>query len=210
MDEQTTALQEAEARTNAEVQNQEQQAAEAEPEKTNAFQKFFEGLFKSTKEADSAQEGAKASNGDTTDGKLFTQADIDAAIEAARRKWGEEAAEAERVKKLSPEERATEEQRHKDTEIADLRNQLLKKELQENAVRALEKDGFPTGLAGVLDYSSREKMEESLANTTKIFKDSLAAAVQSRLRGRTPEGLGGAAAAENMLKDQIAKNIRGL
>ena len=66
------------------------------------------------------------------------------------------------------------------------------------------------GLAGVLDYSSKERMEETLKNTTEIFKESLAVAVQTRLKGRTPEGLGGAASAENLLRDQIAKNIRGL
>ena len=41
------------------------------------------------------------------------------------------------------------------------------------------------------------------------LKASLEAAVKERLRGKTPEGLGGAATAENALKDQIAQNIRG-
>ena len=41
------------------------------------------------------------------------------------------------------------------------------------------------------------------------FLASLEAAVKERLRGKTPEGLGGAATAENALKDQIAQNIRG-
>ena len=71
-------------------------------------------------------------------------------------------------------------------------------------------NGFPVGLADVLDYSSKERMEETLKNTTKVFKDSLAVAIQSRLKGKTPEGLGGAASAENLLRDQIARNVRGL
>ena len=41
------------------------------------------------------------------------------------------------------------------------------------------------------------------------LEDQLEAAVKERLRGKTPEGLGGAATAENALKDQIAQNIRG-
>lgn len=65
-------------------------------------------------------------------------------------------------------------------------------------------------IADVLDYSSKERMEETLKNTTKVFKDSLAVAIQSRLKGKTPEGLGGAASAENLLRDQIARNVRGL
>ena len=132
------------------------------------------------------------------------------AIEAAKQQWLDEAAEAERVKKLTPEEKTKEEQEKKDSEIASLRSQLLQKELRESATKSLETDGFPVGLADVLDYSSKERMEETLKNTTKVFKDSLAVAIQSRLKGKTPEGLGGAASAENLLIDQIARNVRGL
>ena len=52
-------------------------------------------------------------------------------------------------------------------------------------------------------------MEKSLERVQEVFKASLEAAVKERLRGKTPEGLGGAATAENALKDQIAQNIRG-
>lgn len=210
MDE-TTTMQE----TGQEVQisateTKEQPTVESTPEKVSALQKFINGLFggKETETDSGTKEEAPAEG--TTVEKRFTQADMDAAIESARQKWSEEAAEAERVKKLTPEERVKEEQEKKDAEITSLRSQLLQKELRENATKSLEADGFPVGLAGVLDYSSKERMEETLKNTTEIFKESLAAAVQTRLRGRTPEGLGGAASAENLLRDQIAKNIRGL
>jgi len=53
-------------------------------------------------------------------------------------------------------------------------------------------------------------MEKSLSKLTETFKGSLQTAVESRLRGKTPAGLGNAASAENMLRDQIARNIRGL
>lgn len=192
---------------------QEQQTAESTPEKVSALQKFIDGLFGGGKDkgtdGSGKEEEAPADEG-AAEGKGFTQADLDAAIEAARQQWEEEAAEAERMKKLSPEEKAKEEQEKKDSEIASLRSQLLQKDLRENAAKALEKDGFPVGLADVLDYSSRERMEETLKNTMDIFKESLSAAIKSRLKGRTPEGLGGAAASENLLRDQIARNVRGL
>lgn len=187
--------------TEQEVQNtatetQGQQTAESTPEKVSTLQKFIDGLFGGGKKAEEE--------------KSFTQADVDAAIEAAKQQWLDEAAEAERVKKLTPEEKAKEEKEKKDSEIASLRSQLLQKELRESATKSLETDGFPVGLADVLDYSSKERMEETLKNTTKVFKDSLAVAIQSRLKGKTPEGLGGAASAENLLRDQIARNVRGL
>lgn len=193
------------------AETQEQQTTETTPEKVNALQKFIDGLF-GGKKTDSADPEKKtdADGGDAAAGKTFTQAEMDAAIEAKKKEWEDAAAEAERVKKLTPEQKAAEEQEKKDNEIASLRSQLLQKELRESATKTLEKDGFPVGLADVLDYSSKERMEESLKNTTAVFKESLAAAVQTRLKGKTPEGLGGAASSENLLRDQIARNIRGL
>lgn len=195
------------------AETQERQTAENTPEKVSALQKFIDGLFGGGKKAEGTEpekEGGVPAEEVHTEERRFTQGDIDAAIEAAKQQWLDEAAEAERVKKLTPEERAKEEQENKDSEIANLKSQLLQKELRENATKALEADGFPVGLADVLDYSSKERMEETLKNTTKVFKDSLATAIQSRLKGKTPEGLGGAASAENLLRDQIAKNVRGL
>lgn len=189
---------------------QEQQTAESTPEKVSALQKFINGLFGGGKEEDAESEKKEEKTTvEATAEKSFTQADMDAAIEAAKQQWLDEAAEAERVKKLTPEEKAKEEQEKKDSEIASLRSQLLQKELRESATKALETDGFPVGLADVLDYSSKERMEETLKNTTEIFKSSLEVAIKSRLKGKTPEGLGGAASAENLLRDQIARNIRG-
>lgn len=189
---------------------QEQQTAESTPEKVSALQKFINGLFGGGKEEDAESEKKEEKTTvEATAEKSFTQADMDAAIEAAKQQWLDEAAEAERVKKLTPEEKAKEEQEKKDSEIASLRSQLLQKELRESATKALETDGFPVGLADVLDYSSKERMEETLKNTTEIFKNSLEVAIKSRLKGKTPEGLGGAASAENLLRDQIARNIRG-
>lgn len=156
--------------TEQEVQNtatetQGQQTAESTPEKVSTLQKFIDGLFGGGKKAEGAEPEKK--DGDPAaekaeEEKSFTQADVDAAIEAAKQQWLDEAAEAERVKKLTPEEKAKEEQEKKDSEIASLRSQLLQKELRESATKSLETDGFPVGLADVLDYSSKERMEERL------------------------------------------------
>ncbi len=207
------------------------QAAQGTPEKVSALQKFINGLFggkeadaAGTEASDAAADGKDAAGGGdaATDAsgkeKQFTQTDLDAAVASAvasavaeaKEQWTNEAAEAERLKKLTPEERAAEEQQKKDTEIAELKSQLLRKELRESAVKALEEEGFPVGLADLLDYSGKERMEESLKNMKENFQASLAAAIKNRLRGKTPEGLGNAASSENLLRDQIARNIRGL
>lgn len=213
MDE-TTTMQGAEQEVQvAAAETQVQQTAGSDSESVNAFQKFINGLFGGGKDAGTDETKGKGDGAEGTKNvseKVFAQADLDAAIEAAKKQWENEAAEAERVKKLSPEQKAAEEQQKKDSEIASLKSQLLQKELREEAVRMLEEDGFPAGLADVLDYSSKERMEETLKNTAAVFKESLASAIQTRLKGKTPEGLGGAASSENLLRDQIARNVRGL
>lgn len=209
------------------------QGTEGTPEKVSALQKFINGLF-GGKETEAEGSGAEASDAaadgkDSADGsdtaagapageKQFTQTELSDAVSAAvasavaeaKEQWSNEAAEAERLKKLTPEERAAEEQKKKDAEITELKGQLLKKELRESAVKALEEEGFPVGLADLLDYSGKERMEESLESMKEMFRSSLASAIKTRLRGKTPEGLGNAATSENLLRDQIARNIRGL
>ena len=96
-----------------------------------------------------------------------------------------------------------------DQQLADLQAKLLQRDLKDAALAKLEKEGFPVGLADLLTYTDQESMEKSLVRVQEVFKASLEAAVKERLRGKTPEGLGGAATAENALKDQIAQNIRG-
>lgn len=196
-----------------------QQGADAAQENLNAFQKFMNSLFSGSKEKEAAAGGDALPAEDNKDapdagkepeGAAFTQADIDAAVETARRKWQEEAKEAERIAKLTPEEAAAEEQQKKEARIAELEQQLLRKELREQATEALEKDGYPAALADLLDYSGREAMEQSLEKLVRIYKGSLEAGVKSRLRGKTPEGLGVAADTQNILRDQIARNIRGI
>ena len=142
-------------------------------------------------------------------GKTYTEADLQAEIEKAKAAWAAEQQEQARLAKLTPEERAKAESDAKDQQLADLQAKLLQRDLKDAALAKLEKEGFPVGLADLLTYTDQESMEKSLVRVQEVFKASLEAAVKERLRGKTPEGLGGAATAENALKDQIAQNIRG-
>lgn len=183
-------------------------------EKLNAFQRFMNSLFgEKSDETDDAKktEGTEKTEDKKTaePEKTFTQSDIDAAIEAARQKWDAEAAEKKRVEKLTPEEKEKEEQRKKDTELKTLRAELLKKELKEQAVKKLQESGDPIGLAELLRYESAEEMEKSYEHTIKTFRDCFSSAITERLKGKTPEGLGRSAAGESLLREQIAKNVRG-
>lgn len=183
------------------------------PEQQTAFQKWLNGLFGGKGTAPDGQEGGTPAADDggkqEPQGKTYTQADLDAEIEKARAAWTAEQQEQARLAKLTPEERAKAEADAKDQELADLKAKLLQRDLKDAALAKLEKEGFPVGLADLLTYTDQESTEKSLDRVQEVFKASLEAAVKQRLRGRTPEGLGGAAMAGNALKDQIAQNIRG-
>lgn len=192
-----------------------QAAPEAAPtqEQQNAFQRFLGSLFGGKAEAPAPAEGT-----DTTpapapkqepEGKTYTEAQLQAQLEAAKAQWAAQQQEEARLSKLPPEERAKAEADAQKKEVEDLRAQLLQRDLKDAALKQLEKDGFPAGLAELLAYTDKEAMEKSMAHVQEVFTSCLEAAVKERLRGKTPEGLGGAASAENAIKDQIAQNIRG-
>lgn len=158
------------------------------------------------KKAEAAGEGQQAAAGTAqagaADGKTYTQAEVDTMLEQKLKEAETRQQEAKRMEELTPEERAK-------AENEQLKSQLLRRDLKESATAALDKEGLPVGLADILDYSSKEKMEASLTKVQGTFLSCLQAAVNQRLRGKTPEGLGGAANTENAIKDEIAKNIRG-
>lgn len=140
-----------------------------------------------------------------TQEKAFTQADLDAAVAKALA----DKDEADRLAKLPPEERVKAENEAKEKEVADLKAQLLQRDLKQNAVATLDQAGYPVALADMLDYTSKESMEKSLAAVQETFKSSLEAALKEKLRGKTPAGLGDAGGSEGAIRDQIAQNIRG-
>lgn len=191
-----------------------QAAATASTEQMNTFQKFLASLGiggGKDKEAD-IQQGTSEKTGTAQAaeaGKNYTQTDLDAALEKAKLEWEANVQEKARLEKLSPEERAKAEAEAKDKELAGLKAQLLAKDLKQSAVSTLDKEGFPVKLAELVDYTSKENMESSLATVQNVFQEALAAALKEKLRGKTPAGLGDAASAEGSMKDQIAQNIRG-
>lgn len=183
------------------------------PEQQTTFQKWFAGLFGGKEAASAGQEGGTADSDEggrqEPQGKTYTQADLQAEIEKAKAAWITEQQEQARLAKLAPEERVKAEADAKDQKMAALEAKLLQRDLKDAALARLEKEGFPAGLADLLTYTDQDSMEKSLVHAQEVFKACLEAAVKERLRGKTPAGLGGAATAENALRDQIARNIRG-
>ncbi len=200
-----------------------QQPATPTAEQRTAFQKFMDALFggkedpapasgegEGTKKGgDPAPKEGEGTKPEAKDGKSYSEADVEAKIAEAKAAWEAEQQEKQRLAKLSPEERAKAEGEAKEQELTKLRAELLQRDLKDAALKKLTDEGFPGGLADLLTYTDQESMEKSLKHTQEVFKGALEVAVKERLRGKTPEGLGGGAKVENTVKDQIAQSIRG-
>lgn len=137
--------------------------------------------------------------------KRYSQADLDAEVAKALAAKEEEA----RLAKLPEAERIKAQAESAQNEVAELKAQLLAKDLQQKAVTKLDKDGLPVKLAELLDYSSEDNMTKSLAAVTEVFKESLQTALLAKLKGKTPLGLGQNGSGEQSLQETIAKGIRG-
>ena len=117
--------------------------------------------------------------------------------------------EQARLAKLSPEERAKAEAAKTSDRVAQLEAQLLAHDLKDKAVARLSGDGYPVGLADLLPLTSEQDMTAACDKLTEAFDAAVAATVKERLRGKTPEGLGKGANANEAIRNEIAKNIRG-
>lgn len=224
MAETTTTTSTAAGTAGAEAQTAQQPAALTAEQRTG-FQKFLDALFGgkedpapasgsgegegTKKDDDPAPKEGEGTQPEAKDGKSYSEAELTAKIAEAKAAWEAEQEEQQRLAKLSPEERAKAEGEAKEQELTKLRAELLQRDLKDAALKKLTDEGFPVGLADLLTYTDQESMEKSLKHTQEVFKGALEAAVKERLRGKTPEGLGGGAKAENAVKDQIAQGIRG-
>lgn len=157
----------AEAPTSTDTQGGAAQEAAPAQEQQNAFQRFLGSLLGSGKAAPPAPAG----DADTApppapqqepEGKTYTEADLQSRLEAVKAEWAAQQQEQARLEKLPPEERAKAEADAKDKELEGLRAQLLQRDLKDAALKQLEKEGFPTGLADLLTYTDKESMEKSI------------------------------------------------
>lgn len=137
-------------------------ADEGAKEQLNAFQKFMKTLIGGEKE-DPAKETPPAEGGEGKEtkpnltAKSYSEDELATALAAEKQKWQDEQKEKERIARLSPEEREKAEKYSTDKKIADLEQKLLQKDLREEAVAALSKDGYPVGLAEPVEYGHRKR-----------------------------------------------------
>jgi hypothetical protein len=148
------------------------------------------------------------------DKKLQSEADkrVQEALNTAKSKWEKEwtgkleeaKTEAERLAKLSADEKKAEEDKKRADELAKKDKELTVRELQLEAVDELNKRKLPVGFAKILLGETAEDTLEKIKLFETAFREAVQAEVDSKLKGRTPEGATG----ETVDMNKILRGMR--
>ncbi|MDD4292171.1 MAG: DUF4355 domain-containing protein [Clostridia bacterium] len=134
------------------------------------------------------------------------------ALETAKTKWQAETAaqisEAEKLAKMTAEQKAQHEREKKDKELAQREAALTLKELRATAGEALSAKGIPLALLDALDFGSAEKCTASIDKVEAAFRASVQSAVEQRLKGGTPPAGGGTVDYDKMTDSEYYKAIQ--
>ena len=127
--------------------------------------------------------------------KTFTQDELNKILadrlNSAQKRWekkaADEKAEAERVAKMSAEEKAKHEQEKREREFAEREAELSRKERTATARDLLAEKNAPAALIGAVDVSSDEAVAASVEAVVKAFNEAVSAEVAKKLAGAPPK-----------------------
>lgn len=194
--------------------------ATEETEQTGAFMSFLKGIIgNGSKEEQKTAEGDDPKKDDLAKPEVkedesktaFTAEDVQKMIEDDRKKREDEAAEAKRMEKMSPEERDKEELKKVQERVNQLEKEGLTKDLRQSAMDVLTKDGYPIALANCIDFEKfkdNDEMQKTLTSVIDAFQEAMKAAIMDKLKIDTPMGLNNQVAPNTYL-NQVKQSVKG-
>lgn len=132
---------------------------------------------------------------------------VNTAVTKAQEKWqaltDDKLSEAEKLAKMTKEEKAEYKNRKLEKELADLKRQNSLSEMSKTARKMLadEEINIPDELLAHLVSESAEDTKTAVEAFAKMYKDAVQAAVKDALKGNTPKGGSGGKGA--VTKEQI-------
>lgn len=115
---------------------------------------------------------------------------VNTALTKAQEKWqalaDDKLSEAEKLAKMTKEEKTQYLQQKKEKELADREAEITRKELAAEAKNTLSEKKLPVGLAAILDYSDADSCKRSMEAVEKAFREAVQVGVEERLKGTTP------------------------
>lgn len=128
-------------------------------------------------------------------GKTFTQEELNKIvadrINSEHKRWekkiAEEKAEAERVAKMTADEKARHEQEKRDREYSEREAALVKRERVAVAKDKLAEKNVPLAFIAAVDVSADDTIDSSVEAIAKAFSDAVSTEVQKRLASAPPK-----------------------
>lgn len=115
---------------------------------------------------------------------------VNTAVTNAQEKWqaltDDKLSEAEKLAKMTKEEKAQYMQQKKEKELFEREAAITRKELMAEARNTLAGDGLPQELAEVLNYTDADTCKKSMETVKAAFQKAVEAAVEEKLKGGKP------------------------
>ena len=131
---------------------------------------------------------------------------VNTAVTKAQEKWqalaDDKLSEAEKLAKMTKEEKAQYMQQKREKELADREAAITRKELMAEAKNTLASDGLPQELAEVLDYSDADTCKKSMEKVKEVFQRAVETAVEEKLKGGKPPKKAPGGDAQKALEEQ--------
>ena len=138
---------------------------------------------------------------------------VNTAVTKAQEKWqalaDNKLSEAEKLAKMTKEEKAQYMQQKREKELTDREAAITRKELMAEAKNTLASDGLPQELAEVLDYSDADTCKKSMEKVKDVFQRAVETAVEEKLKGGKPPKKAPGGDAQKALEEQVYNIMMG-
>lgn len=138
---------------------------------------------------------------------------VNTAVTKAQEKWqalaDDKLSEAEKLAKMTKEEKAQYMQKKREKELTDREAAITRKELMAEAKNTLASDGLPQELAEVLDYSDADTCKKSMEKVKEVFQRAVETAVEEKLKGGKPPKKAPGGDAQKALEEQVYNIMMG-
>lgn len=139
---------------------------------------------------------------------------VNTAVTKAQEKWqalaDDKLSEAEKLAKMTKEEKAQYMQQKREKELTDREAAITRKELMAEAKNTLASDGLPQELAEVLDYSDADSCMKSMEKVKAAFQKAVETAVEEKLKGGKPPKKAPGTDTQEALEKQVFNAMMGI
>lgn len=138
---------------------------------------------------------------------------VNTAVTKAQEKWqalaDDKLSEAEKLAKMTKEEKVQYMQQKREKELTDREAAITRKELMAEAKNTLASDGLPQELAEVLNYSDADTCKKSMEKVKEVFQRAVETAVEEKLKGGKPPKKASGGDVQKALEEQVYNIMMG-